>query len=111
MNRRVKKYLFDILSCISELENLVNEVQSLENLENQSVAKRAFERLFEVIGEATRNLLSEQGDIPISNTDKIIGMRNIIAHGYDLVNYRLLWQTYIEQIPILKEEITKLMEA
>lgn len=73
------------------------------------IQKRAFERLFEIIGEATRCLIAEQSDIPISNTDKIIGMRNIIAHGYDVVNYRVLWQAWLDHIPVLKAEVEGLM--
>ena len=111
MTRKVKKYLFDILACIEEMENLVADVQTLERLENMAVQIRAFERLFEIIGEATRRVVAEQNDIPISNADKIIGMRNIIAHGYDMVDYKVLWQTYLEHIPILKDEINQLMEG
>jgi uncharacterized protein with HEPN domain len=109
MTRKVKKYLFDIQSCIGELELLVADVETFENLENMPIQKRAFERLFEIIGEATRCLVAEQNDISISNTDKIIGMRNIIAHGYDVVNYRLLWQAWSEYIPVLRGEVEVLL--
>lgn len=104
MTRRAKKYLFDILSCIEELELLGSEVVSLENLEEMPLQKRALERLFEIIGEATRRLVEEHSDIEISNKKKIIGMRNIIAHGYDAVNYKILWQALHDQIPTLKQE-------
>ena len=111
MTRKVKKYLFDIQSCIIELEELAVEIGSLENLESTPLYKRAFERLFEIIGEATRCLIAEQSDIPISNTNQIIGMRNIIAHGYDVVNYKILWQAWLEQIPVLKAEVDHLMDG
>lgn len=110
MTRRAKKYLFDILSCIEELELLGSEVVSLENLEEMPLQKRALERLFEIIGEATRRLVEEYSDIEISNKEKIIGMRNIIAHGYDAVNYKILWQALHDQIPTLNQEAKRLLE-
>ena len=111
MTRKVKKYLFDIQACIEEMEYLVEEVGTLERLEKMPIQIRAFERLFEIIGEATRCLVSEQNDISISNTAKIIGMRNIIAHGYDMVDYRVLWQAWLEHIPVLKAEVEQLMDG
>ena len=109
MNRKVKKYLFDIQSCIEEMEALAETSGNFEQLNSNSIQKRALERLFEIIGEATRCLVAEQKDIPISNAEKIIGMRNIIAHGYDVVNYRLLWQFWIDHVPILKQEVDDLL--
>lgn len=63
MNRKVKKYLFDIQSCIEEMEYLVEVSGSFEQLNSNAVQKRALERLFEIIGEATRCLVVEQKDI------------------------------------------------
>ena len=38
-----------------------------------------------------------------------IGMRNIIAHGYDAVSHSRLWQTANEDVPLLKKEVEKLL--
>ncbi len=111
MTRKVKKYLFDIRVCIEELELLEAEVKDFETLEAMPLQKRALERLMEIIGEATKYLVAEQEDISISNKEKIIGMRNIIAHGYDAVDYRILWQALKDQIPALKTEINELLNG
>ena len=33
---------------------------------------------------------------------QIIGMRNRIVHGYDTINFEIVWRTAIESIPELK---------
>jgi len=47
-------------------------------------------------------------DTTITSSKKIIGLRNIISHGYDTVEPELLWGIIQNNIPILKEEIQKM---
>ena len=49
-------------------------------------------------------------EIEIANAREIIGLRNIIAHAYDSVDYPKLWAVIINHIPKLKEEINSLIE-
>ena len=37
---------------------------------------------------------------------KIIGLRNIIAHGYDVVDDGVLWDLAINKVPELKAMVT-----
>lgn len=41
----------------------------------------------------------------------VIGMRNIFAHDYDIVNNDTLWKTITEDLPELKEMVQKILEA
>jgi uncharacterized protein with HEPN domain len=34
---------------------------------------------------------------------KIIGLRNIIAHGYDIINDEALWDLVVNKVPKLRE--------
>jgi|GEM_PF-4761193 len=49
----------------------------------------------QIIGEALKRLerLNESAFERIQNGRKIIGMRNVLAHGYDAIDYRILWTT------------------
>ena len=35
----------------------------------------------------------------------IIGTRNVIAHGYIKINYEVIWNTAISDIPMLKKQL------
>ncbi|WP_288369469.1 HepT-like ribonuclease domain-containing protein [uncultured Algoriphagus sp.] len=111
MSRKIKKYLFDILTCIDEIESFFdgNEV-TIEFLTGDRKTLRAVERNLEIIGEATKRLIKLNPDIPISDANEIIGARNYIAHEYESVSYVIITRTIRDHFPILKKEVTKLLE-
>lgn len=41
----------------------------------------------------------------LDNAQKIIGIRNRIAHGYDKISDDLIWSILINHLPKLKAEI------
>lgn len=108
MSEEVKKYLWDILQAIARLEQATNTI-TFEQFSNDMLRINAVERNFEIIGEALKRIMNIQADIPITDHAKIIGMRNIIAHNYDLVEPVTLWGTIKKNIPVLKEEIKDLL--
>ena len=91
MNLFALKYLQDISDAISDLENCLIDVKSFEDFSADFALKRVTERQFEIIGEALRKYNAIENIQQIDNTKKIIGLRNIIAHAYDSVDYALLW--------------------
>jgi uncharacterized protein with HEPN domain len=70
----------------------------------------AIERALEVIGEAANRLPMEFRDkYPDVEWRKIIGMRNVLIHGYDVVQHEVLWDTVQESIPTLLNQLTKIL--
>jgi len=69
-------------------------------------------RNLEIIGEATKNIPAKfrknYKDIP---WEKIIGMRNKVAHEYFGIDKEILWKTITEDIPTLKKEIFKVKKS
>ena len=111
MNRKIKKYLFDILTCIDEIEIFFEgKEKTIENLTIDRKTLRAVERNLEIIGEATKRLIKLYPEIPISDSNAIIGARNYIAHEYESVSYLLITKTLTDHLPLLKEEVKKLLE-
>lgn len=111
MNRKANKYLFDISSYIEEIESFFAEKEiTAENLKTDRKTLRAVERNIEIIGEAVKRLLKIDSSIRITDANDIIGARNFIAHDYDSVSYIILTKIIIENLPILKEEVKKLLE-
>ena len=66
-------------------------------------------RRIEIIGEAVRNLPEELKkkfvDIPWK---KIMGMRDILIHGYFGVDIELIWGVITKDLPNLKTRITEI---
>ena len=59
-------------------------------------------RILEIIGEAA-NRVTQQGraqypDIPWQD---VINTRNRIIHGYDTVNYDIVWKIINDELPVL----------
>ncbi|MCX5905241.1 MAG: DUF86 domain-containing protein, partial [Proteobacteria bacterium] len=46
----------------------------------------------------------------ISQARRIIGFRNILVHGYDIVENTVVWDIVEKNIPILHKEILSLLE-
>lgn len=73
------------------------------------MAKRAMERELEIIGEAVKKLIEIEPLIQLEHFEKIIGLRNIIAHAYDSWDDELIWGVIQRHIPKLKNEIQALI--
>jgi uncharacterized protein with HEPN domain len=70
----------------------------------------AFERAMEIIGEAAKRLPPEL-TTRYSDVDwrGIAGMRDRVSHGYDSVDYDLLWQAVKNQMPGLLAAVEKML--
>lgn len=66
---------------------------------------------FMVIGEATKrlseNLRNEHDHIPWR---KMAGMRDRLIHGYDGVDFGIVWDTAVNEVPPLLEKIRSLID-
>ena len=65
----------------------------------------------EIIGEAMSRILKLERDFPLSNSRKIVDLRNRIIHGYDSVSDSVIWGILIRHIPILKKEVSELLNT
>jgi len=81
MDNKLKKYLFDIQTCISNIDNYIGESRSFEIFQNNQMLRDAVERNLEIIGEAVNQLLRINPEIQISNARRIVDARNKIIHG------------------------------
>ncbi|TPG32078.1 DUF86 domain-containing protein [Flavobacterium pectinovorum] len=110
MDNNIKTWLFDILSSINEIESyFVNQSMQFQNYQKDLRTKRAVERNIEIIGEAMNRILKENNEIQISDSRKIVAVRNRIIHGYDSVSDDVIWGIVIKQLPILKAEVEKML--
>ena len=80
-----------------------------EIYQNDLKTKRAVERNIEIIGEAMNRILKQDSEIVISNSRKIVDVRNRIIHGYDSVSDDVIWGIVIRNLPVLQKEVEKLL--
>ena len=110
MDRNVKTWLYDVLSSINEIESyFVTSPRSFELFQNDLKTKRAVERNIEIIGEAMSRILKQDSSIEISDSRKIVYVRNRIIHGYDSVSDEVIWGIVIKNLPVLQKEVETLL--
>ena len=88
-----KKKLFeDILIAIQDIESFSNG-KTFADYKSDKLLQSAIERQLEIIGEALNRLraLDESHLYYITDAHRIIGMRNILAHGYDVISDHIVW--------------------
>jgi len=69
-----------------------------------------FLRHLQIIGEAARALPIEVRNLaPELPWPKIIGMRNVLVHGYFDIDTDIVWQAVTNDVPVLKPAIASLL--
>ena len=108
MPRSPRKLYEDILQAISELELFCKDKDIDDFLQDRQLQLTA-ERELEIIGEALSRLRREFPDDAdtIPDIHKIVGLRNVLAHGYDVLDYEILWDVIVNRMHILKKSIAE----
>ncbi len=110
MDYEIKTWLFDILTAINEIESYyLDAPKDFEIYKKDLKTKRAIERNLEIIGEAMDRVLKKDSSILITNSRKIVDLRNRVIHGYDNVSDEVIWGVVFKFLPILQLEIEKLL--
>jgi uncharacterized protein with HEPN domain len=75
-------------------------------LDTDEMLGLAVTRLLEIIGEAANRIsAAEQARHPTIQWSDILGLRHRLIHGYDSVDYDIVWQIVIEDLPLLVSEL------
>lgn len=109
MQHRSDKLLLDVKQACEEMLSF-HEGVSFELYLQNKVLQLATERQFEIIGEAISRLsrIDEARLMEIiPDYRKIIGFRNMIAHGYDVIDQAVLWDFAVNKVPELLEQVDR----
>ena len=110
MDRDPRAFLFDIKQACEDIGGFVQEM-NLEEYSSNPLVKAAVERKFVVIGEAMTRLKGEYPEFlnEITDHEKIIGFRNVLVHGYDVVDDATVWSAIKDSMPILRREMEDML--
>jgi uncharacterized protein with HEPN domain len=110
MHARSPKLLEDVRDAAAFIGEVMQD-RSLAQYSADRLLRQAVERNFEIIGEAVKRLA--QADpitaASISQYPQIIAFRNVLIHGYDLVDHALVWSTVQTQLPALLQDVETLL--
>lgn len=112
MDRKLRKYLSDILSSIMEIESFMEgRPREYSTFCNDVLFRRGVERNMEIMGEAMNQALKINPSIPITASRKIVDTRNFVIHAYDSLKPDILWGIVINHMPLLKKEVEALLNG
>jgi uncharacterized protein with HEPN domain len=85
--------------------------RDFKRYESNKLLRRAVERELEIIGEATNRIIKIQPDIDISDSRRIVNLRNLVIHSYDNVDNIIIWGIIDKDLPRLKQQVLALLKT
>ena len=97
-----KVTLLQIQDAALKAQEICSEHASLESLLEDWKATAALERFIEIIGEAVKRLPADLlEEHPVIPWKEIAGTRDHLSHGYDDLDYQVIWDAVKTDIPEL----------
>ena len=111
MRRDPKAYLWDALEAIDAIEAFTRG-KSREDFQQDLMLRSAVERQFEIVGEALNRLARYDQSLAtqIPDLGQIVAFRNILIHGYAIVDSNRVWRVVHESLPELRDAINRLLD-
>jgi len=112
MRLETKKCLEDVRQA-AELIRQFTAGKTFADYDCDALLRSAVERQFEIIGEAVNRLSKIDASIlsTLPDAPRIVAFRNILIHGYDVVDNHVVWDVVQLNLTPLYERITSLLAA
>ncbi len=108
--RSQRERLFDILGAIEEIEEYAGLGQDAY-AKNKLIQGWMILQL-QRIGEASARLSDTiRGQCPEIPWQDIVGMRNMLTHEYFGISLRRVWMTVVNDVPVLKTCVKRILEG
>lgn len=106
-------HLWDMLEAARDIVNFTENLTLEEFLaigRDREIRRLVEERELEILGEAARRVSMRFRDVhPEIPWKEIVGLRNVISHEYDKVNYAEIYGIVRQQIPELITQMEPLV--
>lgn len=110
MRRSQLLYLNDIADAAGKITTYTRGM-SFDEFRNDPMRIDAVVRNFSIIGEAVKNLSDElKNRFPETDWKAVAGFRDTLIHGYFGIDMDILWDIIVHKIPLLQEEIVKIID-
>jgi uncharacterized protein with HEPN domain len=112
MQLDAKKCLEDIRRA-AELILQFTAGKSFADYDGDTLLRSGVERQFQIVGEAINRLSKvDRATVDqLSATPRIVAFRNILVHGYDVVDNRVVWDIVQNNLAPLHTQVTSLLTA
>jgi uncharacterized protein with HEPN domain len=112
MRLEAKKCLEDVRQASALIQDFTVG-KSFVDYEASPLLRSAVERQFEIIGEAINRLSKLDAAITaaLPETPRIIAFRNILIHGYDVVDNHVVWDVIQLNLAPLRAEVERFLSS
>lgn len=110
MEDETRKHLYDIQESAFWIFAFVSG-KSFDDYRRDELLRSGVERKFEIIGEAL-NRIKRDDPTALENIREqrsIVSFRNILAHGYDTIDDRIVWGIIEEELTDLLQDVEQLL--
>ncbi len=111
MNRELTKLIQDMFDCIVIIESHLQNITTFSAYKNDTKTVDAVERRLAIIGEALWKADKITPEIAFSDKKRIISLRHILVHDYDLVDDETIWLICKRNLLILKKEVEIILNS
>jgi uncharacterized protein with HEPN domain len=104
------KHLYDIKEAAAAILRFVHG-KTVDDYERDELLRSGVERKFKIIGEALNRVSRGNPTVldKIREHRNIVSFRNILAHGYDSIDNRIVWGIIEEDLGKLLEDVERLL--
>jgi uncharacterized protein with HEPN domain len=104
------KHLYDIKEAAAAILRFVRD-KTFDDYERDELLRSGVERKFEIIGEALNRVSRDSPTVldKIREHRNIVSFRNILAHGYDSIDNRIVWGIIEDDLGHLLEDVERLL--
>lgn len=110
MKRDPKALLWDARDAADVIADITAQ-KSYADFDRDVVLRSAVERQFEIVGEALAQLARVDAEMAkrIPDIGAIIAFRNILIHGYALIDRARVWRVVEDDLPRLRAALNALL--
>src|SRR6267378_256990 len=102
--------LHHMLDAAREAVSLIDN-RGRADLDTDRLLNLALVRLLEIVGEAANRISEEvQSQSPQIPWSQVVSLRNRLIHGYDNVDFDILWQIVTIDLPPLITQLEKIVK-
>lgn len=107
MTRADRHRLLDMLEAVDDLTAIVDRGRS--GWEDDKFARLAAQKLLEILGEAAKQVGDDvRARFPEVPWRDLARVRDVYTHAYHRVDFDLMWEQLVTQLPSLREALGRI---